>query len=498
MQKSIPSLLASGLALSLSTVEPAQATTPINLLANSETDLQQSIFKVEKHALENGLQVWIHHEPTSTIARADLILNVGARNETLAINGISHMLEHMTFTGTEQWDETQVQKTIDQLGGRWNAWTSQEFTGYYATVPAGDLETALEWLSEVVFRTTLPADKLEREREVVFQEKGGRYDWAWDQAERLGLGYNLTEKLEHQMFSRSSFDFSVIGRDRAIKQIDRADLVAYHRQHYRPNNAVLVVAGNTPPDQVLAAAQQFLGTLESGEIPPRPETPQPKGLSQSTVVVRGASVSDQVRLKLVAPTLAQGHPDYWALEVVSEALDHQLHEQLRLNHGLVYSVGAWNETYTDLGYFAISTRVHRKNTDKALAIIREILQTAQGGLKADAVTEAKKSLVGRWSLAMDSAERRAGWILDWVGVLDPDQPIPDYPAAIAAVTEADLQRVIETYLQPSQFHIGMHKPIVTVTRAARWAGILLGLGGLGLLAWYGFSHPAALSALLNR
>jgi predicted Zn-dependent peptidase len=436
------------------------------------------------------LQVWIHYEPNSTIARADLIINVGSRHESLDINGISHLIEHMTFTGTEKWDETQVQKTIDQLGGRWNAWTSQESTNYYATVPASDLETALEWLAEVVFNTTLPEDKLDREKDIVFQEKGGQYDWAWDQAERLGLGYNLTEKLEHQMFSRSSFDLSVIGRDRALNQLERQDLVDYHAQHYRPNNAVLVVASNTPPGQVLAIAQRYLGEIPAGELPPKPETPAVKPHPQSTVVVRGTSVSEQVRLKLVAPTVSQGHEDYWALEVLAEALDHQLHDELRLHYGLVYSAGAWNEAYSDTGYFAISTQVHRKNTDKALTIIQAALTKLQAGLSETAIAEAKKSLVGRWSLSMDSTERRAAWIVAWVGILAPDQPLPNYSEAIAAVTPADLKRVAAAYLQPSHFHTGMHQPIVTVTSAARWAGILLGLVGLGLAAWYGWGHFA--------
>ncbi|MDA0865309.1 MAG: pitrilysin family protein [Cyanobacteria bacterium] len=468
-------------------MDPPPTSTPVNLLAHHVTAAgEHPIFKVEKYALANGLQVWIHYKPTSTIARADLIVNVGSRHESLDINGISHLIEHMTFTGTAKWDETQVQKTIDQLGGRWNAWTSQESTNYYTTVPASDLETALEWLCEVVFKTTLPEDKLDRERDIVFQEKGGQYDWAWDQAERLGLGYNLTEKLEHQMFSRSSLDLSVIGRDRALNQMDRQDLVDYHAQHYLPNNAVLVVAGNTPSERVLTAAQKFFGDLAPGELPPRPETPEVKPHPQSSVVVRGTSVSEQVRLKLTAPTVCQGHPDYWALEVISEVLDHKLHDELRLHYGLVYSSGAWNEVYSDTGYFCISTRVHRKNTDKALKIIQAALESLQEvGLNEPAISEAKKSLVGRWSLSMDSAEHRAAWVVAWVGVLAPDQPLPNYPEKIAAVTLAELQRVAKTYLQPSHFHTGMHQPIVTVTSAVRWLGILLGLGALGFLGWYG-------------
>ncbi|NEQ43682.1 MAG: insulinase family protein [Leptolyngbya sp. SIOISBB] len=480
-------------ALAINSEPSAQATVPETQMPNQAlAPASPKQLQVEKFTLSNGLQVWVHYEPTSTIARTDLIIKVGSRNETQAISGISHLLEHMTFTGTEQWDEEQVVNKIDQLGGRWNAYTNKNITNYYATVPAQELETALEWLSQVVFHTTLPADKLDREREIVFQEKGGRYDWVWSQVERFGLDYDLTTKLRKQAFTDSSFHLPVIGRDTALDRITRADLSNYYQQHYLPNNAVLLVVGNTPPEQVITAAQQFFGDLVPRDLPPRPETPQARSPETSQpIIVRGADRSEQVRIKLLAPTVAWGQPDQWVLSVAAAALDKQLQDELRLKRGLVYSARASTRSYRDFGYFEISTRVKRQNTDEALMAIRETLAAwQQGQISPTDVEEAKQALIGKWLLSMDSTENRAYWFASWVDVSEPDEPIPYYPEEIERVTVADVRQVSQAYLQLNQFYTGMHQPIVTITSAVKGGIILLCLVSAGALGVYGWRKYA--------
>ena len=377
---------------------PSGSTVAAQLTAQS-TDERLS---VDKYVLDNGLQVWVHYEPTSTIARA----------ETVSINGISHLLEHMVLTETEQWEEEVVVNKIDQLGGRWNAYTSKEITNYFATVPADKLEDALKWLSQVVFHTTLPEDKLDREREIVFQEKGGRYDWAWDHVERFGLDYDLTEKLMRRAFPDSALNMSIIGRDAALDSLTRADLEAYYEQHYLPNNAMLVIVGNTAPERVLEAAETYFGDLAPGELPSRLAATDARAPnSDQPIVVRGANLSEQVRIKLIAPTVPQGHADRWALELVAELLGKRIEDELRLNQGLIYSAWTQNTMFSDLGYFEVNTRVERRNIDQALSTIRELLTTWQvGDIPQDEFEAAKQALIGRWLLSMDSTENRAYWI----------------------------------------------------------------------------------------
>jgi predicted Zn-dependent peptidase len=456
---------------------PALAQEP----ASGQT-VQNEPFPLYKTTLANGLRVWCQPRPDSESVAVLLVVGAGSRNETPANNGASHFVEHMLFTGTERWSEEEIKEVIRQRGGRWNGWTDEEQTTYFAHVSAGDFAVALDWLAQVVFHPTFPAGKVDKEREIIFQERWGHYGWLVNTLDALGFGYELDRDVRRALFPGSTLGLRVVGEDASLESLDRAALLDYYRGHYTPENAVLIVVGNVTPAQALEQAQAYLGDLtRRDERPPLPDTPSLPKSGPHQVTVRGPLPTDQVRLMVGARTVGSTHPDHWALQVLAEVLGNDLQERIRYQKGLVYGLWAYEVSFDDAGYLAIATNSEQRHQQAILDAIEEHLeQMRRGDVDAGKVAKAQAALKGRWTLAMEDNVERATWLAQWASVLAADQPVADYPAAIDAVNPADLVRVTATYFTPERRYLGLHQPVVTVASGARAAGIGV---GLALSAW---------------
>jgi predicted Zn-dependent peptidase len=440
-------------------------------------------FRVYRHTLPNGLRVWLQPRSDSESATALLAIRAGSRYEQPANNGVSHFVEHMLFTGTERWSEEEIKDMITRRGGRWNGRTGPETTTYFAQVSAQDFEIALDWLAQVVFHPTFPADKVENERRIIFQERWGRYGWLINTLDSLGFGYELDRDVRRALFPGSTLGLRVAGEDASLENLDRAALTSYYQMHYTPENAALIVTGNVLPDETLQKVQVYWGDLERKGRPSQPETPQAPEDGPYQIVVRGPLATDQTRLMVGARTVGRVHPDRWALNVLAEVLRQDLMREIRYRQGLVYGLGAHNEIFDDAGYFVVSTTSASKNQAKILATINAHLdEIKQGEIDPGRVAEAKAALQGRWALSMEDSLARANWLAKWAMALDDDQPMPDYEAAIEAVTSSDLARVVTTYFSPQRCYVGRHQPVVTVASGATAVGAMI---GLGVAAWAG-------------
>jgi len=425
--------------------------------------------------------VWAQPRSDSESVAALLVLRAGSRDETAGDNGVSHFVEHMVFTGTERWSEAEIKEVIAKRGGKWNGWTGTETTTYFAHVAAQDLDVALDWLSQIVFHPTFPADKVDKEREVIFQERWGRYGWLVNTLDKLGFGYELGRQVNLALFPGSSLGLRIVGEDASLESLDHDGLLAYYRARYTPSNATLIVVGNVTPDQVLARTNEILGSLESTAAPGPLEVPAMPTGGPHRVVVRGPWITDQMTLMIGARTEGRAHSDRWALSVLAETLSKELIEEIRYEQGLVYGVSAYNVFYADSGYFAVSTEAQRRRTEAIRHTVEERLeQVRSGDVDLQAVADAKAALAGRWALAMEDNVERAEWLAQWAFVLAPDEPVPDYQSAIDAVSPDDLPRVVQSYFIPERSFVGRHDPILTVASGARLgAGILV----LALAVW---------------
>ncbi len=424
-------------------------------------------FPLYRTTLPNGLQLWVQPRADSESAAACLILRAGSRYETVENNGVSHFVEHLAFVGTERWSEEEIKQIITERGGRWNGWTGQENTGYWAHVAARDLDVALEWLAQIVFHPTFPAAKVEKERQVIFQERSGRYGWIINTLDALGFGYELDREVRRALFPGSSLGLGILGEDASLDRLDRDTLLAYYKRHYTPANATLIVVGGVSPAQVMSSVQAGFGSLQAGDRPSAPETPPlPTGGLQQ-ITIRGPFLTDQVRLMLGARTVGRLHPDRWALEVLAEVLRTELNEEIRYRQGLVYGLWAYNVFFEDAGYLVIETTSGRGNYETIQRTAEACLQRiGEGEIEAEAVAQAKTALQGRWALSMEDNLDRAAWLAEWSSDLPPDEPVPEAAASLEAVTAEELGRIVATYFTPQRRYVGRHLPVLTVVSGA--------------------------------
>ena len=445
------------------------------------SSIQDEPVPLYRTTLPNGLQVWSQPRPDSESVAALLVIRAGSRYEDRTNNGISHYVEHMVFTGTERWSEEEIKDIIDNRGGRWNGSTGLERTTYYAHVAAEDVSIALDWLAEVAFHATFPEEKVDKEREVIFQERWGRYGWLINSLDALGFGYDLYRDIRRALYPNTSLEMNIIGEDDSLEMLDRAGLMDYYQHHYTPDNSTLIVVGNVTPDEVVAGAKAFFGDLESGARPPAPSTPAIPERGPHEVVVRGPMLTNQVELVTGARTVGRFHPDRWPLVVLAEVLGEELIEEIRYRQGLVYGVGAYNSLLDDVGYFGVSASSEHGNRKAILRTINEhVARYRQGDVDAEAVEEAKAALKGRRALAMEDNLWRARWLANWSSELPAGENVPDFRAEIDAVRSEDLARVVNRYFTPERSFVGMHLPVVTVASGAWGTGAVV---LLALAAW---------------
>ena len=443
---------------------------------------------IRRTTLQNGLRLWVRQRPgTGTVAILAQV-PVGSRHESKENNGISHFLEHMIFTGTRRWDEHEVTEIIRRRGGEANARTAQEDTVYWLHLKADDLALGLDWLSEVLFRPAIAVEKFDKERRVIINEKGGnwgRFKYVMEWVEDRGFGWNIFRAVRNRLWPESSLLLPVIGDDKSLQTIEHSGLLDFYRTHYLPNNMTLVVVGDVDPEEAEVMTEQYFGEFEAGTLPPKPEQPltptPPEGFR---VRLHGPSINDQGQLLLGAPTPGMQHADRYPLMVLAEIMESALTREIRFERGLVYSIDVYPAMYTDVGYFVVYTTAESNRfAEIQQAIDNQIMRAISGQLDTVAVDAARSAVRGRALLAMEGNLNEAWWLSEDAMYTPDEEPIPDYFAAINAVTPKDIQRVANVYLAEGNRYEAIHRPGLTPRRAALPAAITAGLGLTGVSVW---------------
>src|SRR5205823_20032 len=213
--------------------------------------------------LPNGLDIVAEINPDSHSVALGLFVKTGARDESADINGVSHFLEHMMFKGSAKYGWEDVNRIFDELGARYNAFTSQEMTAYYANVLPEFTERAVEHLSHLL-RPAIRNSDFDTEKKVILEEIAMYLD---------DPGHRVYEKLMEVHFGNHPLSMSILGSAQSIQKLQRDQMAEYFTRRYGPGNMVLAVTGRLDFEQVVGLADKYMGVWPRVEAPRRQPEP---------------------------------------------------------------------------------------------------------------------------------------------------------------------------------------------------------------------------------
>lgn len=360
-------------------------------------------FNPVTYTLANGMQVVVVVDRRSPVVQHMVWYKVGAADEPVGKSGIAHFLEHLMFKGTPTIPPGEFSKIVARNGGRDNAFTSRDYTGYFQTVASDKLELVMRLEADRMTNLTLDVGEVEREREVIMEERRQRTE-----NEPSAL---LGEQVNASLYLAHPYRIPVIGWMHEMQGLTREDALAFYKAHYAPDNAILAVSGDVDPVAVKALAEKYYGAIPARQIAPRKRLREPPHIAPRRVTLEDPRVKQpSLNRTYLAPSYATAEGrDAYALEVLAEILGNnrtgRLYRGLVVGDGPAVSAGAWYQgDGLDSGSFGFSGRPRQGVSLAVLeaAIDKVIAELLEKGVSAEEVNLAKKGLVASAVFARDS------------------------------------------------------------------------------------------------
>lgn len=340
--------------------------------------------KFNRFTLDNGLRVIVHEDHTTPMAVLNILYDVGARDEDPDKTGFAHLFEHLMFGGSVNipvYDEP-----LQRVGGENNAFTTNDITNYYITLPAANIETAFWLESDRMLSLAFSKKSLEVQRNVVIEEFKQRY---------LNQPYgDVWLKLRPLVYKKHPYQWATIGKE--IKHIEDArmeDVKAFFAKHYNPQNAIMVVGGNVTTEQVKQLAEKWFGPIPAGEKYHRNLPQEPEQKEERRLTVAGKVPLNDVYIAFHMPgRLDDG---YYEADLISDVLSRgnssRLYKTLVKDKQLFSEIHAYNMGSFDKGMFVVEGKpLENVSIETAEAAIWEELEIIKNELvPADELTKVK-------------------------------------------------------------------------------------------------------------
>ncbi len=404
--------------------------------------VQAQVFQPSRFMLGNGLEVVLIEDHRAPIVHHMVWYKVGAADEMPGESGVAHYLEHLMFKGTPSVPSGEFSKIVAREGGRDNAFTSSDYTGYFQTIARDRLELVMRMEADRMHRLSLKESDAKPELQVVMEERLSRTD----NSPRGQFG----EQMDAAQFLSHPYGRPVIGWAHEIKSLNLEKAMAFYRTHYAPNNAVLIVAGDVAPAELRALAEKYYGLIPMRPVPPRFRPQEPPQLAARRLTMHDARVTQpSLTRSYLAPSRVAGETRHAVpLSVLAEILSNstgRLHRNLVAGEGPAASAGAWYQSLSvDSSTFTLSAapKPGRKIEEVEMALDKVLETLLKDGVSEFDLATAKNVMLADAIYARDSlsgAARTFGAAL--TAGLSVEQ-VEAWPQLVRAVTREQVHEAV--------------------------------------------------------
>ena len=406
----------------------------------------------KKIILKNGLRVIAVPQPRAQAVTILVLAGTGSEYEEKEISGISHFLEHMFFKGTLKRPNTiAIAESLDRVGGSYNAFTGEEYTGYYAKVNATHFDLALDWVSDIFLNSKLEAEAIEREKGVIIEEINMYYDNPSSHVQTLW---------RELLYGDQPAGWNIAGAKETVSAINRDKLVDYRGSQYTPLNTIVCVAGNFKSLEAIEKIKAKFSKMKAGQFEEKQKTVEAQTKPECILQERK---TDQTQLCLGARAYNLFHPQKYALEILGVILGGMMSSRLfvkvRERLGLAYHISTDVALETDCGFLVTQAGLNNGNVEKAVAVIlEEYKKISLEKIPPAELKKAKEYLKGKMALSLELSDAKASFFgmqeLLEKNVLTPDQIC----AKIDRVTGKDVLSVAKDIFKPEKLNLAIIGP----------------------------------------
>ena len=406
----------------------------------------------KKTVLDNGLKIITVPQSASVATTVLVMVATGSKYEEKKVNGISHFLEHMCFKGTEKRPTAfDITSELDGLGAVNNAFTSQEWTGYFAKVDKTHGERALDIVSDIYLNPVFDASEIEKEKGVIVEE----ISMYKDMPQR-----NIYDNFMELLYGDQPAGWGIAGTKEIVKSLTREEFITYREAHYVPSATTVVIAGGFDEEKMISLSKELFSKMQSKEKGSKLMVKE----EQSTPAVNlEYKDSDQAHIMIGYRAFGITDKRRYALDVASAVLgsgmSSRLFQVIRDQMGAAYYVHADADLYTDHGYVSVNVGAELSKTEEVIkAVLVEFTKLANSVVSDEELNKVKNHLAGNLLLGLETSDKMS-FYYGVQNILEPELATPEeILSRIKSVTPEQIKRVMQELIKPESLNLAVIGP----------------------------------------